>query len=345
MQFRRLAFLIGLTFANSFSAMADSPPAEPAMPTVLGKYLVDGRIGVDDLGWMRGRFPHASLTDQANWQEIKKWLEGCQQRATAHVREELISLGVQPTALQTDAYEDESCALVLFADFIANKFDSWTTFEAARKEALPYYLSYRYASEVAGAVAEPDDPTAIGERLRAAFTVDQILRHGAHWQGHDEIKPPELSGAAKQVLLFLLSREFVHHDFADTAMLRSIISSGGWPKSSVVGKTVAFDAWLLVQHADADPAFQLRVLRLMEPMVKAGDVDPGDYAALFDRTMLKITGHQDYGTQFLCVAGRYEPKGLTDMDGVDIRRKSVGLGPLAIYRKTIESSYGTTCTS
>jgi hypothetical protein len=45
-------------------------------------------------------------------------------------------------------------------------------------------------------------------------------------------------------------------DAANTARMKRIVAERGWPGRSLVGDDGAQAAWLLVQHADHDPAFQ-----------------------------------------------------------------------------------------
>src|SRR4051794_19546723 len=61
-------------------------------------------------------------------------------------------------------------------------------------------------------------------------------------------------------------------DHKNTARLKEIVDKHGWPGKSLVGTAGAQDAWLLVQHADRDPAFQKRCLELMTPLVAKGEV-------------------------------------------------------------------------
>src|SRR3546814_4825245 len=72
----------------------------------------------------------------------------------------------------------------------------------------------------------------------------------------------------------------------------------GWPTISAVGEKASHAAWLLAQHADDDPALQVRALRLMEPLAKAGEASKSNYAYLYDLVMLKLAGKQRYATQF-----------------------------------------------
>jgi hypothetical protein len=92
-------------------------------------------------------------------------------------------------------------------------------------------------------------------------------------------------------------------DHANTEWLKGIVAERGWPTISQVGEEAAFNAWLLVQHADHDPLFQLRSLRLMEPLVAQGEVTKQNYAYLYDRIMLKLAGKQRYATQVMCRDG------------------------------------------
>ena len=106
----------------------------------------------------------------------------------------------------------------------------------------------------------------------------------------------------------------------------------GWPKRSHVGESAAKKAWLLVQHADARPAFQLRALRPIEPLMRAGEADRRNYASPYDRVMLKLTGTQRYATQPTCRGGRLVPMPLEDEHASDARRREMGMDPLAEYQ-------------
>jgi hypothetical protein len=125
-------------------------------------------------------------------------------------------------------------------------------------------------------------------------------------------------------------------DAANTARMQAIIAACGWPGRSLVGVDGAQAAWLLVQHADHDPAFQRACLELLGHAVQAGEADARQYAYLTDRVLL-AEGHQQlYGTQFMLAGGRWQPRPLADPDHVDDRRRQVGLEPLADYRRSFE---------
>jgi hypothetical protein len=128
-------------------------------------------------------------------------------------------------------------------------------------------------------------------------------------------------------------------DAANTARMKRIVAERGWPGRSLVGEDGAQAAWLLVQHADHDPAFQRACLELLSHAVQAGEADARQQAYLTDRVLLAEGNQQRYGTQFMLVGGSWQPRPLTDPDHVDERRRQVGLEPLADYRQRFEQPY------
>lgn len=113
--------------------------------------------------------------------------------------------------------------------------------------------------------------------------------------------------------------------------LRQAIAEHGWPGASLVGTDGAHAAWLLVQHADADPGFQRHCLDRMTAAVEAGEATQRDLAYLTDRVLLAEGRQQEYGTQLISRGGKWVPRNLRDLEGVDERRAAAGLGPLADY--------------
>lgn len=131
-------------------------------------------------------------------------------------------------------------------------------------------------------------------------------------------------------------------DAESTRFLRTTIDEFGWPTYDMVGKEAAHAAWLLAQHADADPELQSEVLRLMEPLVAAGQAGASDFAYLTDRVRVARGDKQLYGTQFSDDgSGVARPVAIEDAANVDARRAEVGLEPLAEYAATLAEAYGT----
>ncbi|HET8725301.1 MAG TPA: DUF6624 domain-containing protein [Anaeromyxobacteraceae bacterium] len=126
-------------------------------------------------------------------------------------------------------------------------------------------------------------------------------------------------------------------DEKSTARMKQVVKAHGWPGKSLVGDDGATRAWLLVQHADRDVAFQKECLVLLEQAVKSGEASGIHLAYLADRVATAEDRKQVYGTQF----GDGEPLPIEDEAHVDERRKAIGLAPLAEYRKEMQELYGT----
>jgi tetratricopeptide (TPR) repeat protein len=120
-------------------------------------------------------------------------------------------------------------------------------------------------------------------------------------------------------------------DQRNTARMKEIIAQVGWPTKTLVSERGARAAWLLVQHADLDPAFQQECLALMEKAVAAGEASGADFAYLTDRVRVAEGKPQLYGTQFHTVDGQTVPRPIEDEANVDARRAAVGLGTMAEY--------------
>jgi len=128
-------------------------------------------------------------------------------------------------------------------------------------------------------------------------------------------------------------------DQRNTARMKEIVDRYGWPGYALVGKDGAAAAWLLVQHADRDPAFQKRCLPLLIDAVKKGDASAQNMAYLTDRVRIADKQKQVYGTQFIVVRGKLRPQPIEDEDHVDARREEVGLQTMAEYQKLAETVY------
>ena len=112
--------------------------------------------------------------------------------------------------------------------------------------------------------------------------------------------------------------------------LQAIIEEVGWPGQSLVGEDGAQAAWLIAQHAISKPAFQRHCLELIRHAVKQGDMPPHTEAYLTDRIRFNERRLQVYGTIFdWDEEGNMSPWPIEQPGGVDIRRRNMGLPPLA----------------
>lgn len=128
-------------------------------------------------------------------------------------------------------------------------------------------------------------------------------------------------------------------DTANVAWLKQVIAESGWPGHSLVGSDGANAAFLLVQHADHDTAFQVQVLPLLQRAYAVGEVEGQQIALLTDRIASARGEPQMYGTQADLVDGRVVLKALADSANVDSRRAAVGLPPIHEYVRLLDSVY------
>ena len=123
------------------------------------------------------------------------------------------------------------------------------------------------------------------------------------------------------------------------ARIQAIVTEHGWPGRSLVGDPAAHAAWVLVQHAPLD--YQKQVLPLLLAAVSHDDARAGDGALLQDRVLVGERKAQLYGTQTHWSATPGPPvlEPISDEACVDVRRRSVGLEPLADYLRSLGIQY------
>lgn len=118
--------------------------------------------------------------------------------------------------------------------------------------------------------------------------------------------------------------EAIHRHNA--ARLRGILAGHGWPARWLVGDDGVEAAWLIAQHAIAEPEFQRQCLRLVEEAASRGDVPRWQPAYLIDRIRMFEGWPQIYGTQMAPDAGGgMAVWPIAERDTLNERRRSVGL--------------------
>lgn len=153
-----------------------------------------------------------------------------------------------------------------------------------------------------------------------------------------DVKPETLS-AEQQAEFAKIAARGQQVDEENTKWLKNVIATHGWPTISLVDKDGAQAAWLLVQHADADPEFQRQCLDLMNELPQH-EVSQTNLAFLTDRVLLSEGKKQLYGTQFRFVDGELTPRPIEDEANVDKRRAGMGLPPLSEYIQQAERQFG-----
>jgi hypothetical protein len=219
------------------------------------------------------------------------------------------------------------------------------TFEAdkiAAEEALVRWDAY--AEKLAGGFQEPEQPfasvaswyrgmaRASTERERELYrrvAQDQMTRHGfaAGTKVWGELTP-----GAQARMLGHLRRRMCGIDSDNTAWLKADLAANGWYRTSAFHPAASNAAWLMIQHADRDPAFQQEMLVMLEPLAAEGEIEPSNYAYLYDRIAVGENRPQRYGSQGRCVAtGVWAPNDLENPEGVQALRDRFSMGSLAEY--------------
>lgn len=324
------------------SLVAASPPqpVEPP-PAVIASNLHNGVFDPGDYRWMRGQFDGASEADKANDEAIDSWRRRCRAKDLTEARAELANIGIRAgSSLQTIPYRTLICNQVSTLPEPLNLHD-WAGFERDVAYVRPIAQGFLAAVALAEKAGEPRSDS-LGDQLDARSAGEQTLRRGLDWASGNSSDAPVLSLAAQQrgVLVSEIAMALAARDHANTEWLKAVVAKQGWPLKTKVGDAAADVAWLLVQHADADPAFQAKALRLMEPLVAAREVNPKNYAYLYDRVMLKITGKQRYASQLTCRDGHWRPQPLEDEVAVDLQRRKGGLSLLADDLKQVDKEMG-----
>jgi len=319
--------LLPIAALASICPTAPIAAAPPPPPAVLQPYIHDGHFDPGDYAWLRGYYPGASASEQEAFKAIHEWRKACIEASKDQMRIELRVLGIANPSLENLPPGDPLCSDVNYP--FPNQFASFADLQRAATEARPYADSFLFALRLAEQRSQIG--ATIAEQLAGRAITDQMSRMA--WGQRPWSKVPPLSPGADAILSMRLSAAMSEVDRLNTAWLRTVVGKYGWPTISQVGQTAAANAWLLVQHADADPVLQTKALRLMEPLLAKGEVDKSNYAYLYDRVMVNTVGTQRYGTQMTCRAGKLVPRQIEDEAGLAKRRAEMGLQPIADYLK------------
>ncbi|HEX2572138.1 MAG TPA: DUF6624 domain-containing protein [Polyangia bacterium] len=181
---------------------------------------------------------------------------------------------------------------------------------------------------------------ALSERTAATIQQPELAREIIEMAEIDqEVRARCGAAAASGPLDPALVAELQAVDERTTARMRDIVAVHGWPGRRMVGPQATFCAWLLVQHADHDRAFQKQCLAALEQAVAAGEASPKEFAYLFDRVRVAEDKPQRYGTQFRRVDGELVPEPIEDPEHVNERRLAIGLVTLEEYAQDLRQMH------
>ena len=124
----------------------------------------------------------------------------------------------------------------------------------------------------------------------------------------------------------------------NAARLAEVINQHGWPGRTLVGDDGANAAWMIAQHAIAEPRFQRRCLGLLKKAAAKNEIPLWQPAYLEDRIRMFEGKPQVYGTQYdWDENGEMSPLPIEDPEHADERRAALGLIPLAENTKQMRA--------
>ncbi len=186
-----------------------------------------------------------------------------------------------------------------------------------------------FRAEVGDVSRLPDDPDGLKALLAAMRRGDQDIRFlMTRLVGRCGLRPDD--AAVRPVLA--AARTI---DDADRDLLDRILARKGWPVIPTYGEEADQSAFLVAQHATRDPAFQKRVLAILEEKLRTHETSGENYALLLDRVRIAEGQPQRYGSQGQCDGKDWVPRPVEDPSTLDVRRASVGLEPMAAYRAKV----------
>lgn len=152
------------------------------------------------------------------------------------------------------------------------------------------------------------------------------------------------NGELDSVSLEYISNSIRVVDSINYQLISKLFEIHGYLGFDKVGETGSHNFWLLVQHQDKHPEFQMRVLNEMKKSAEQANASFTDYAYLIDRVNVNLGKLQVYGTQLVLNQEResYEVKPVMDPEKLNDRRSQAGLPPIEFYIKAMnERFFGT----
>ncbi len=174
-------------------------------------------------------------------------------------------------------------------------------------------------------------------------TIDSLAFEDQKWRGLiRHINNNEIDTISKEIVSFYLRLT----DSLNLIEIKRLFEEYGFLGYDKVGKSSSKNFWLLVQHADKNPEFQLEVLKSMKLAADSANASLIDFAYLIDRVKVNTGQLQIFGTQMQLNDNKtsYEPKPLLDTENVNLKRKEVGLNTIEEYIKIMNDRYYGTIT-
>jgi hypothetical protein len=189
-----------------------------------------------------------------------------------------------------------------------------------------------FDDKIAGIMAEfekkyspekPTDPDWVRADLNHLVAIDKALSEGTGVPYSEHFKDEERRHYDDEY-----AKRFQAIRAANEKELKDLLAANGWITINKFGAKADEQATLLVRHSDQDPDFQKDTLKMLEPLAAKHETNPRNYAYLYDQVAITAGEPQKYGTHGHCRDAKWKPDEIAEPDGVDARRKGVGLDPL-----------------
>ena len=161
-------------------------------------------------------------------------------------------------------------------------------------------------------------------------TIDSLIIEDQRWR---HLASKVYKGEVDTIDIIKVQKKVQETDSLNYILIKDLFEKHGYLGYNQVGKKSSHNFWLLVQHADKHPDFQLEVLKKMKVETEKQNSSKKDYAYLIDRVKINSGELQIYGTQMELNATEtsYQTKPVIDPENLNKRRDSVGLSPIEIY--------------
>lgn len=126
---------------------------------------------------------------------------------------------------------------------------------------------------------------------------------------------------------------------ANNKRMKEIIEEFGWPLESEVGEDGSEAAWLIVQHAVLESAFQEECINLLKEAVKRGEAKGWQLAYLQDRVLIRQGKPQIYGTQHEVKDGLMQPLPTENPAEVNARRAELDIWTQEEHTDYLQKDY------
>ena len=137
-----------------------------------------------------------------------------------------------------------------------------------------------------------------------------------------------------------LLQERINTDRTNRQWLAELLRQNNdrWIGKSMVGAAGSHAAWVIVQHSDDDPTFQMRCLNMMRQAPK-DEVAMVDIAFLTDEVLIARNEKQKFGTQVQMRNGTFRVAPVEDPQNLNTRRAALGLESIEDYLNSIRTNY------